>query len=205
MTSPTWIRVRMQHKMSGGSNLPSVKNSKPKTWTGDKKIKVVFSSLSWPRSRRYERVLDELSMDSVAHDITEAAVQMSTDNPIWRIHNLEHDLRFTCYPVQSIIISCQSSSANPTIHLLRFPLGSIEMDIKREESRKLWNQRLVRLPPPEVEFRRRGVPWFRALLEINKEEAAVAAAAVVSNQCKPHTGFSLKFRYNVYVCVHILL
>ena len=164
MTSPTWIRVRMQHKMSGGSDLPWVKNSKPKTWAGDKKIKVVFSSLSWPRSRLYERVLDELSMDSVAHDITEAGVQMSTDNPIWRIHNLEHDLRFTCYPVQSIIISCQPSSANPTIHLLRIPLGSIiEMDIKREESRKLWNQRQVRLPPPEVEFRRRGgsvVPGF---------------------------------------------
>ena len=176
-------------------------SEKPKTWAGDKKIKVVFSSLSWPRSRLYERVLDELSMDSVAHDITEAGVQMSTDNPIWRIHNLEHDLRFTCYPVQSIIISCQSSSANPTIHLLRIPLGSIiEMDIKREESRKLWNQRQVSVAsPPEVEFRRRGVPWFRALLEINKEEAAVAAAAVVSNQCKPHTGF----RCNEYV--HILL
>ena len=121
---------------------------KAKTWAGDKKIKVVFSSLSWPRSRLYERVLDELSMDSVAHDITEAGVQMSTDNPIWRIHNLEHDLRFTCYPVQSIIISCQSSSANPTIHLLRIPLGSIEMDIKREESRKLWNQRQVNVASP---------------------------------------------------------
>ena len=140
-------------------------------------------------------------MDSVAHDITEAGVQMSTDNPIWRIHNLEHDLRFTCYPVQSIIISCQSSSANPTIHLLRIPLGSIiEMKLKNEKKAESSGIRgRLTLPPPEVEFRRRGVPWFRALLEINKEEAAVAAAAVVSNQCKPHTGF----RCNEYV--HILL
>ena len=154
-------------------------------------------------------------MDSVAHDITEAGVQMSTDNPIWRIHNLEHDLRFTCYPVQSIIISCQPSSANPTIHLLRIPLGSIiEMKLKNEKKAESSGIRgRLTLPPPEVEFRRRGeggrrgVPWFRALLEINKEEAAVAAAAVVSNQCKPHTGF----RYNVYVlymfihCCNVLL
>ena len=125
-------------------------SEKPKTWAGDKKIKVVFSSLSWPRCRLYERVLDELSMDSVAHDITEAGVQMSTDNPIWRIHNLEHDLRFTCYPVQSIIISCQPSSANPTIHLLRIPLGSIiEMKLKNEKKAESSGIRgRLTLPPP---------------------------------------------------------
>ena len=97
-------------------------------------------------------------MDSVAHDITEAGVQMSTDNPIWRIHNLEHDLRFTCYPVQSIIISCQSSSANPTIHLLRIPLRSIiEMKLKNEKKTESSGIRgRLTLPPLEVEFRRRG-------------------------------------------------
>ena len=99
-------------------------------------------------------------MDSVAHDITEAGVQMSTDNPIWRIHNLEHDLRFTCYPVQSIIISCQPSSANPTIHRLRIPLGSIiQMKLKNEkkaESCGILDRGRLTLPPPEVEFRRRG-------------------------------------------------
>ena len=178
-------------------------SEKPKTWAGDKKIKVVFSSLSWPRSRLYERVLDELSMDSVAHDITEAGVQMSTDNPIWRIHNLEHDLRFTSYPVQSIIISCQSPqpiqpSTSWESHWGQSSRWSWKTR-RKPKALESWNQRQVRLPPPEVEFRRRGVPWFRALLEINKEEAAVAAAAVVSNQCKPHTGF----RCNEYV--HILL
>ena len=70
---------------------------------------------------------------------------------------------------------------------------------KKVESSGILDRGRLTLPPLEVEFRRRGVPWFRALLEINKEEAAVAAAAVVSNQRKPHTGF----RCNEYV--HILL